>query len=427
MNVVHTHILLKFLNKNGLDENTLKSLLKEEMFDGLSYRYQAQSEDIYTLTVYSKDHKSFEKKRDLLIQYLNNITEYLSISHDSITKNYIEEIGKTIYDLERGFRTLIEFVFLKKFKSNWKEVFPTLGHDRKAKRGKPITYLDNPLDDWDFIHLNRFVKEQISIIDQALQTKLKLIGESILNINSSSDLDKIKDDVLLKIDELTNLPNNNKNKDISYTQLYTHLTPPLASDWEKLYNLRNFWAHNVALMTRSEFESYKKLYKGVLNNIQTEITVMSLFSGEDQQPYLEIGGESFKIIIYKSNYEGRATVQLKGKFINEESQSISFKKNSVTYYHILNLFKEVLKSSNDSDKLLEISACFEYNPFLEKDFIALGEYVSAKFGSPDTNKSEIHSFLSTEKYDIFTEDTEVIMSEDVDKYLRIIFKKDDQN
>ncbi|SPT96481.1 Uncharacterised protein [Lysinibacillus capsici] len=424
MTIAHTQILLKFFNENGLDENTLESLLNEEKFEGLSYKYQVHTEDIFTLTVYSEDLHTFEKKRDHLIKYLKNITEYLSITHDSKTKSYIEEIGKTIYDLERSFRTLIEFVFLNKFKSKWKEEFPSLGHDRKSKRGAPIIYLDNPLDDWDFIHLNRFIKEQISFIDQDVQTKLRSIGESILSINTTSDLEKIKEGVLLKIDDLIKLPRNNKIKDITYTQLYTHLTPSLASDWEKLYNLRNFWAHNVAILTRTEFESYKNLYKGVLNNIQTEITILSLFSEENQQSYLTLGQDAFKITIFKSKYEGRDTVQLKGKFINEDNNIVSFKKNNVTYYHILNLFKEVLTCANDTEKLLEINACFEYNPFLKLDFIELGEYISEKFESCDNVKSVFQSHLSNEGYDIFTKNNEVIMSEDVDEYLSLIFKNE---
>ncbi|USL34838.1 hypothetical protein [Priestia megaterium] len=419
----HTHILLKFYESNGLDENTIKALINQEKFEGLLYKYQPHKDGIYTLTIYSSETMAaFEKKRNLLLGYLKKVTDYLSISHDSATKYYIEEIGKTIYDLERSFRTLVEFVFLNKFKSRWIDVFPTLGHDRKTKRGEPLTKLDNPLDDWDFVHLSRFVKEQITFMDQALQIRLKSIGQSILNIDPSNDLEQIKDSVLLKINELINLPGKNKKNDLKYTELYTHLTPSLASDWEKLYSLRNLWAHNTAIITRGEFEDYNKVYKSVLNNLHTEITVISLFSGE-QRSYLEMGQDRFKIILYKSNFEGRATVHLKGQFVNEQGQNISFKKNSITFYEILTLYKEILQAANDTGGLTEISSCFEYNPFLEEDFIELGKYVAGKFANLGPETLRIQSFLSSEDYEVFTNDTKVLMSEDVDTYLREIFKE----
>jgi hypothetical protein len=423
--MAYTHILLKFYENNGLDEKTIESLLSEKTFEGISYKYQKFSNDIYKLSIFSQEEKSFEKNRDQLIQFLRKITVYLSISYDSMTKHYIKKIGETIYELERSFRTLIEFVFLKEFNSNWVEAFPTMGHDRKSKRGEPIISLNNPLDDWDFIQLSRFVKEQITIMDQELQRKLKTIEQSIEALDPLSDFDKFRENINQKILEILNFSTKNQ-KSYKYTEFYSHLTPPLASDWVRLYELRNLWAHNNALITRSEFEQYDKLSKSVLNNLHTEMTLNCLFS-EQETKYVDIGGvsdeDSLKVTLYKSNFEGRARVHIKGKFVNETGQNISFRKNSVTFFDILNLYKEILDVVKDTEKLIEVNSYFDNNPFLEKEFIELGKYVANKFESLEQEKSFIQSFLITNGYDVLTDDIKVIMSEDVDLYLRKIFKK----
>ncbi|PHE82684.1 hypothetical protein COF80_27040 [Bacillus toyonensis] len=424
--MAHTHLLLKFYEDNGLDEKTIKTLLNEKKFEGITYKYQPFTNDIYTLSIFSKDEQSFEKKRDQLIEYLQNITEYLSISYDSMTKQYIEKIGETIYDLERQFRTLIEFVFLKKFKSSWADSFHIKGHDRKSKRGETITRLNNPLDDLDFVKLSQFVADQITLMDQEIQKKFKSLEQSIIAIDASSDLEKIKESITKKVNELLNTSTKN-NQNYKYTDFYNHLTPLLAADWERLYELRNLWAHNIALMTRTEYERYQRLYQSVLKNIRTEITVSSLFS-EDEVKFVDVGGtkeeHTFKITLYKSNFEGRAIIHLKGKFVNDDGQNISFKKSSVTYQDLFTLYKKILEVAEDEEKLLEVNSFFEYNPFLERELIKLGDDIASKFEELGNKKSQIQEFLSTTTgYEVLTNDIKVIMNEDVDKYLREIFKK----
>lgn len=119
---------------------------------------ESHSDNIIYITIFpNKDNeKVFEKTKFDFIEILKDIVEYISIIYDSQTIDYMQEISKTVYFLEREFRTLIEIVFLVKYGSTWYDQYfkdPDKEHDRKTGRSKVISLLDNPLDNRDFVVL----------------------------------------------------------------------------------------------------------------------------------------------------------------------------------------------------------------------------------------------------------------------------------
>lgn len=428
MTIEYTHFLINLSEEKGLNEKTIDSLLSSEDFHHLKYKLSCHATDIYNLVVYSSHEESFEKTRNELIKRMHEISEYISITNDSITKKYWGEIGSTIYELERSLRNLIELAFIKRNKMNWNELFTTSGNSRKEGRGAPFKYLNNFLDDLDFIDLTEFLKENITIINKAVQGEITSISEMILNIDSSSDLIQTKDDIIQKVRVLVSSNTKKINEHVSHSTYYSHLSPEIASEWRRLYVLRNFWAHNVHLISTEEFKEYIKISEKVKHSILVEQTLIGLFEGNDGEQAITLGSEKFKVVLHKTSFEGRGIIHLSGTFLDDKKEKNTFKKNNVTYQDVLKLYEEILNKSNEKELLEEMHAFFNNSILLKEEFNKLAEDIAEKFevfylNTTNGDKSNsINSYLIESGFQVDTKQTKVQTSEDIDGYLNNIFK-----
>ncbi|MDZ4619397.1 hypothetical protein ORM77_16130 [Bacillus cereus] len=418
--------------KKNYTEDTIKDICNSVQFSTTMQAYmESHSDNIIYITIFpNKDNeKVFEKTKFDFIEILKDIVEYISIIYDSQTIDYMQEISKTVYFLEREFRTLIEIVFLVKYGSTWYDQYfkdPDKEHDRKTGRSKVISLLDNPLDNRDFVVLKNFVEERIKFSKNTAAEKLYDI-ENLLEEFSpdKQDSSEILGQILNTIQDLKKI-SDFKRTGTGVSNLFSHITADLADEWQALYySHRNPWAHNHCIMTRDELEKYQQLSSSVLHKIRTEITLIGLLNKEKE---FCISGPKISLTMVNFSKSGSSTCKLKLKLHVEDNQYL-LDIADATYVEIFEILEIISNSIKTINQQPDIDLDYlKLNPFLKT---CIKHYASTLFKSKELDDNLSQNFpklekaLATASNDRYTlkkgEGTSAIMKEDVDEFLKNIF------
>lgn len=426
MPVEHMHLLIKL--SDDLDAGILDTIIGSDAFNGaISGNYYKYSTDVVLVSIYSNVNKqdSFENHKTNLIKRLGGIFDYISVLYDSQTATRMANISTTIYDLEREFRTLIEIIFIAKFGRTWDKQFIKDGvrYDRTQKREKVFEFLKNPLDNQDFKDLSSYAKDYISSNGiRDVYEKLLLVEQKVSEFDSKNIYQQfdLSNDILSELEQIKSMIGE-KKQGFKSDEIYMHLNSTVSKEWEELYTIRNYWAHNNCLLTEAEYKNYCHLYNAVIKKIRTEITLMSYLNGQKDIIQLFDNNE-IKLSLLKFNYEGTPRCKLKAKLKNQDT-AYDIQKSSITYKDISQFIARILDAKNNTYEIDILDATVTYNPFLTKILKDLTPKIIETINS--LTNEEFEELLKQFKelgYEIIrlTEEDD-IKNDDVDDFLRKIF------
>lgn len=344
-----------------------------------------------TLSINSKNEKeenTFEVHRNKFILLLKSMNIYTSVLYDSISAKRHKFISDSIYELERNFRNLIELVFLNEEDKNLTELPMYKRIDVKSKkenREEVVQALQNPLDDLDFIKLSEFVGENITLDNKRIIIEqLNELMEQINTFQNKSDKSEIMIENIEKdIEEIKGKLISKNKKDYSASKIFNHLTNKISTEWKELYKIRNLWAHNNCIITKEEFNRYKRLSKNVEQKLYTELTLLTFFN-EDINTNIIVKDNNIELAIKKFDIHGRENCKLEF-IVNREGKSLILEKDLFIY--------------KDFDKWFEILDC--------QDLIELNKNPIMLFNK---NSNEIEIFKNKIK-EIKTEEIEILKKE----------------
>ncbi|MGE1102028.1 hypothetical protein [Peribacillus simplex] len=360
----HTSFIL--IVKEGYDKGLVEKLIESNpLIEG---KIDTKFNCILFPTIYpiTGREKKFEQAKVNFIYQLYDISDYISILFDSQTVNYMQEISKIIYNLEREFRALIEISFLKQKGKGWYKNFYQDNEKEKNrldKRPDVIKKIYNPLDNRDFVDLSNFVKKNVSTSKNTIFQKLESV-ESLFE-QYREEAQSYPENLTLiqeKLDEIKKATDH-KNQGLSYNNLYEHLTPALAIEWKELYDKRNLWAHNYCLFTSEELNRFKYLSKIVMRKIRTEITLLSFLNDEDK-PFI-ISGDLVNLKLYKMKSEGTTICKLKIKISVDSDDNRLLEVSKATYSDIIKISKIFAEFSDNTD-YARLLGNIGSNPFLSE-------------------------------------------------------------
>jgi len=357
----HTHFVLQFTKTYSIE--TLKEVLSSEEFKNIEFVFNPIEKMIFfSIFDNAKKPKKYEKNKKAIIETLGMIDgTYLSILYDSQTVEYLERISTSIYELERNFRNLIEIKMLHQVGPLWRNQYLVSNdntYDRKTGRKDEVfKYLANPLDDHNFKNLSVFVKENIRKNKNIIIEKLDLLDsklEILKAAKKSDDLIEITEDIVNEINQLkTSVSNVN---DLYSEDIYAHIKPDLVEEWNRIYDYRNYWAHNIFLMTEMEYSDYDRLSRRINKKIKVELTIDSLLGSLNFKDY----GNCIRLSISKYenevvNCEIKIKYSCKGKFYYVS-------KLEADYIDIYNFYEVLFKKQVDF--VAKLKNTYLRNPYL---------------------------------------------------------------
>ncbi|MGE7615887.1 hypothetical protein [Paenibacillus sp. FSL P2-0121] len=419
----HTHFVLQFTKTYS--NETLKEVLSSEEFDNIDYVFNPVEKMIF-FSIFDKAEKpkKYEKTKKAIIETLGMIDgTYLSILYDSQTVEYLEKISSSIYELERNFRNLIEIKMLRQVGPLWRNQYLVSNdntYDRKTGRKDDVfKYLANPLDDHNFKNLSVFVKENIRRNRSIITEKLDLL-DSKLDIlkaaKKSEDLNEITDDI---VDEINQLKISVGNANDLYSEdIYAHIKPDLVEEWNRIYDYRNYWAHNIFLMTEAEYNEYLRLSQRINKKIKVELTIDSLLGSLNFKDY----GNFIRISI--SKYENEVVnCEVKIKF-NLNGKFYYVSKLEADYIDIYNFYKVLF--SKQADFIAKLDSTYLRNPYLY-NILSENEKFPEWFEdiSEEDSNEIINILTSVFKFNVKTANESgeglVVVNEDHHSFLKRIF------
>ncbi|BFI99901.1 MAG: hypothetical protein PME_23370 [Priestia megaterium] len=365
LNLEDCHTSFIFICKEGFGKSTVEELLSS--YDAIKGQVEIRYENIAFLTIYplDKKEKKFETSKLKLIGQLRGIADYLSILYDSQTAYYMQQISKSVYNLEREFRALIEIVFLKNKGKNWYAKYfedSKKEQDRAEKRPDCIKLIDNPLDKRNFVDLRAFVSQNINSSKDTILQKLQKIEEKLESYSQPTESDSQELNEILTLLADIKETSDLKRQGVSMNDLYEHLTPTLSQEWQELYDQRNLWAHNYCLFTKEEFSRYTILSSTVLRKVRTEVTLLSLFNDEESQSFM-VGNGSINMNLHKIKSEGSSICKLKIKFNLGSDKGYLYEISKATYVDLMDISKILAEFINDKSSSILLSN-IKANPFL---------------------------------------------------------------
>ncbi|GIP52566.1 hypothetical protein [Paenibacillus vini] len=424
MNHHHTHFVLKFPQMYGIE--TLKEVLNSEELININHQFNIVG-DLIFFSIYDIDNNSrkYEKSKKVVIRTIGIIEgTYLSVLYDSQTAEYLESISSSIYELERNFRNLIEIKMLREVGPMWKNQYLSTGEntfDRRTGRKDDIfKYLANPLDDYNFKNLSSFVKENIRKNRNDILEKLEIIDKKLDNIKkirNGGELLEVTEDIVGELNHLkVSLSNTN---DLFSEDIYTHIKPDLVEEWNRVYDYRNFWAHNIFLMTETEYSEYHRLSQRINKKITVELTIDTLL---DSLNFKEYDGVVRLTISKYENEVVQCEIKIKfcclGKYFyvsKLESDYLDI------YYFFCVLFKK------QQSFIEKINSTYFKNPYLSNIFFTQNELFTEWL--EQITEEEIQEIVKslTEEYKFSVKTANqpseglVTVNEDHHKFLKKIF------
>ncbi|WP_252238211.1 hypothetical protein [Clostridium sp. VAP51] len=416
---MYANFLVKM--KRDYNQEVLSTVINSIGDNKLEFSSKILDKDqgIYIINFYSNTNINAYKYEQALKNYIENIKnicEYISILYDSTTQKRMELISGKIYTIERNFRNLIEILFLKLEGIGWfKKYYKGLKRNRKKERGSFVEYLNNPLDDLDFIDLNDFVKnflyeknevlllekvDEIGFQIEEVRKKLKITNENVEKIHN--DIEILKNYV------------NEKRKGKKISEIYDCISVTDTEYWKELYDLRCLWAHNNCYLTCEEFDDFNKIYCEIEHSINNEITHLILYEGKN----IIFDGNKIKITFESYKNEGIDKYIL--KFLDNINK-IQLLKNDANYLDIEKLIKIIEKNylENSEELQFETSAFFIMDEIKTK--IQLVEKEVKKFKDEDINILEEACKKISFSFNRISGCVEQIS--DHDMYLKTIFPK----
>lgn len=362
----HTHFVLHFTKTYSIE--TLKEVLCSEEFKNIDYALNTIGEMIFfSIFDNMKKPKKYEKAKKSIIETLGMIDgTYLSILYDSQTVEYLEKISTSIYELERNFRNLIEIKMLNQVGPSWRNQYLASSdntYDRKTGRKDDVfKYLANPLDDHNFKNLSVFVKENIRKNRNIIIEKLDLIDSKLEILKASKksfDLLEVTEDIVEEINQLKNSVSN--VNDLYSEEIYAHIKPDLVEEWNRVYDYRNYWAHNIFLMTEMEYNDYERLSQRINKKLKVELTIDSLLGSLNFKDY----GTSIRLSI--SKYENElVNCEVKIKF-SCQGKFFYVSKLEAEYMDIYNFYKVLF--NKQVDFIEKLNHTYLRNPYLYNIFL----------------------------------------------------------
>lgn len=422
MRLYYTHFLVEY-------PSNIDIKFDEKNFEKIDINISEFSETMRFISLKTDmlDEEAFEKKRNDFILFLSKMNLYVSILFDSISADRHKTISDSIYNLEREFRNLIEIVFLDNVKKgntlNDVAAYERIAKkDKKTNRNSVVQALENPLDDLDFIQLKEFVTENMAMdSNRTIITKLDLLFDKFeAKAETGLDNQKIIEDIYSDIKELKSKILSKNEKSLSASNLYNHLTVSISDEWAKLYKIRNLWAHNNCIITKSEFEEYIKLSEIVLNKIDVEFTLMTFFNdntNESVTVIFESEDNRKRLSIKKYEIHGRENCKVEF-IIYENDNSAILEQNNFTYKE-LNKWFEILD--------LQQLKIYNLNPLLLFGCSTIRNVFDNKLNNISIEKlEEIYKNIKGNDIDIrFTrqEGDACSVAKEIEEHLAIIFKK----
>lgn len=417
----YTQFILQFQGNYGTE--TLKEILKE--FIDIDYHINLIEEHIF-FVVYDKMKipKKFEKNKKKIIEILGRIDGlYLTILYDSQTAKHLQKISSSIYELERNFRNLIEIKMLRKVGTSWSSKYLTPNDstfDRKTGRKDEVfKYLANPLDDYNFKNLGGFVKENIGKNKNEIFERLEILDnkiEEFRNKKSNIDFSEITDKIIEEIDELKKSIYSNSN--LFSEDIYSHIKPDLVQEWNRIYDFRNYWAHNIFLMTETEYSEYERLRLRINKKILVELTIDSLLGMESIKDFDNGTGIRFTV----SKYENEVVhCEIKIKFkVKEKNLYVS--KLEADYTDIHKFYSTLFQYKREF--IESINTIYSKNPYL---FNALFDNTEMSSWLEEITEDILQQIIENLKQNGFNVKTEnesgeglVFINEDHHNYLKAI-------
>lgn len=379
INVKTHHTTFILLTSEGYSINSISDLLASPLFSSKIIGELQEEENIIYLTIFPKDEqkRTYGKSKEEFIKKISNICDYISVVYDSETVEYMKIISQSVYNLEREFRFLIEYVFLKKYGKDWYKKFfkdSSKEYDRSKDRSEVISYIDNPLDNRNFIDLKNFVEEDISISKNTMVEKLNSVEEILNTISSKNEnSDSLYINVLNLLEEIKDLSEFKTSK-VSGLDIYNHITPEISKEWQTLYtSYRNLWAHNYCLMTQAELGEYQALSEGVLTKIRTEITLLSLLKEENSLHYPSNQNTTISISMNQITKTGTSLCKLTLNVDTEKTRYI-LEVSEATYKDLINILS-ILSIETDCPETKNYLNLIKFNPFLQERLKAIADEI----------------------------------------------------
>lgn len=414
MNRFYTHLLVKYPKGTKV---------QIEALSGIKIEIKEGDKEINFFCISSEStitEIGYEKLREQFVERLNSTGCYVSILFDNISAQRHKDISNSIYGLEREFRNLIEIFMLRTKGEGWTDIAAfqnIIKKDKKANREEFVQLLKNPLDDLDFITLREFVNTHICVDNnKTLINKLDILMNKIDNWSDidKDEINKISEDISAIKEKCV----TKKDKEICSDRLYKHLNTRINAQWEKLYRIRNLWAHNNCIITTKEFDEYNNSSQDVLYELRAEMSIL-LFFEDKQDEYQLIEEDRLKIRI--NRYKLWGTDNCRFRLIKTDgSNSIVIEKDLFTYMDLINIITEF---EVDKEKIL----VYKENPMLLIEYIKDNYTSVVRTSTLEEIKikfEKINNKYITNKFNI-NEETEdaCIMAGKVDKCLEEIFSK----
>ena len=260
-------------------------------------------EELMNLIEMKIDSKILENKKQLEMQYINNIDK-INLNKNLLSDNYDKEIKQNKYEIEKTNKTIetMNKTFDKKLEEISDQIKELYGFNQTLSN--KIKEVDTILSSFqsDLNKIKKEVKKEIEEINNNINNKIYSIKNNIIYDKNNNDLINIDNNLSLLKSDFDSLSNN-------YLKEIYNLKNDLNQQNElKEKEMENFEQHFI-----TEYENFTKFITDILNQNTDKIKSMNDYMNSD-----------IEIIKNKNKYLEETLLKLREDVYDSIKQNIKY-------------------------------------------------------------------------------------------------------
>ena len=263
-------------------------------------------EELMNLIEMKIDSKILENKKQLEMQYINNIDK-INLNKNLLSDNYDKEIKQNKYEIEKTNKTIE--TMNKTFDKKLEEISDQIKelYDFNQTLSNKIKEVDTILSSFqsDLNKIKKEVKKEIEEINNNINNKIYSIKNNIIYDKNNNDLINIDNNLSLLKSDFDSLSNN-------YLKEIYDLKNDLNQQNElKEKEMENFEQHFI-----TEYENFTKFITDILNQNTDKIKSMN--------DYMNSDNSDIEIIKNKNKYLEETLLKLREDVYDSIKQNIKY-------------------------------------------------------------------------------------------------------
>ena len=260
-------------------------------------------EELMNLIEMKIDSKILENKKQLEMQYINNIDK-INLNKNLLSDNYDKEIKQNKYEIEKTNKTIE--IMNKTYDKKLEEISDQIKelHDYNQTVSNKIKEIDTILSSFqnDLNKIKKEIKKEIEEMNNNINNKIYSIKNNIIYDKNNNDLINIDNNLSLLKSDFDSLSNN-------YLKEIYDLKNDLNQHNElKEKEMENFEQHFI-----TEYENFTKFITDILNQNTDKIKSMNDYMNSD-----------IEIIKNKNKYLEETLLKLREDVYDSIKQNIKY-------------------------------------------------------------------------------------------------------